>query len=155
MKKILSVISVSLFIWGCSSSNIVSENAVKQALEIAYSQTAPMSWEDFGALNRYGELLEVKDYLKNGNFRKEITCVVLDESDVNGTKHIRACLLKNASTGNNPNLLVKALREPANLDIIYLVFYRDADETDDGIKYSTIVPVSVAVNLKTKKIGRV
>lgn len=49
MKKILSVISVSLFIWGCSSSNIVSENAVKQALEIAYSQTAPMSWEDFGA----------------------------------------------------------------------------------------------------------
>ena len=58
---------------------------------------------------------------------------------------------KDSITG--PNVLVMAEREKNNKDILILVFFSDAEKTEKGYSYSKILPIAVAVNLKTQKIG--
>ena len=42
-----------------------------------------------------------------------------------------------------------------NKDKVGLIFLTNAERTEQGVKYSTILPSGIMVNLKTQKIGKI
>ena len=154
MKKLLILITL-LSVVGCNISGVVSEGNVKKALDIAYTETKDYKYNGYDG----GFMLFIQGYLKNQAYRNDMQCMVLDESDVEGKKSVRACLFPNGepdkeTTFGSENVLVKALQSKENGDIIALVFFSDAKKTEKGVSYSTLLPVGIAVNLQTRKIGK-
>ena len=154
MKKVLFLLVCIIGFLGCNQSGVVSTNTVKKALDIAYTET-----KDFEMRGIYGaEFLVIKEYLKGKKYRNNIECSVLDLSDVEGIKHMRACLLKgvnpDSGSASTKDVLVMAERFSMNKDIIVLMFFSDAKKTDKGFSYSTFLPMGIGVNLKTQKVGR-
>ena len=153
MKKTLFLLVCIIGFLGCNQSGVVSTNTVKKALDIAYTET-----KDFEMRGIYGaEFLFIKEYLKGQKYRDNMECSVLDLSDVEGTKHMRACLLKGVNvddSASTKDVLVMAEQFSMNKDIIVLMFFRNAKKTNQEVSYSTFLPVGIGVNLKTQKVGR-
>lgn len=153
MKKVLFLLVCLVGLFGCNQSGVVSTNTVKKALDIAYTET-----KDFEMTGIYGvEFLFIKKYLKGQKYRDNMECSVLDLSDVEGSKHMRACLLKGVNaddSASTKDVLVMAEPFSMNKDIIVLMFFSDAKKTDKGFSYTTFLPVGIGVNLKTQKVGR-
>ena len=154
MKKLLFLVLSIFGIMGCNSQGVVSPYNLKQALDIIYNETRDMKIIGYGSLELRAMFLQ--DYLKDRKYHNNMECGILDMSDVQGTKNIRACLLKNVDTSDSyksKNVLVMAEQNKQNKDILYLIFFSDAEKTEKGYKYSTIMPIDILVNLKTHKIG--
>lgn len=156
MKKILILLFASIIIAGCNSSGVVSERTVKQALAIVTSETKNLQWT--GRASDKFSLLMIKEYLQVPHYQQDMECGVLDMSDVEGKKMIRACLLRGVNNSDSlfissKDVLVMAEQNSAHKDIVVLMFFSNAEKTDKGFSYSTILPLGVAVNLKTQKIG--
>lgn len=155
MKRVLILIGVMLSFMGCNPSGVVSEGNVKKALDIAYAETKDYEYKGYGR-NEY--FMFIKSYLKNQRYHNHMECMVLDESDVEGKKSVRSCILPNGSPdGETPfgskNILVKAIPGKENRDLVALLFFADAEKTEKGVRFSTIMPIGIAVNLQTRKIG--
>ena len=141
---------------GCNSQGVVSPYNLKQALDIVYNETKDMKFIGYGSSELRAMFLQ--DYLKDRKYHNNMECGILDMSDVQGTKHIRACLLKNvhkdiSNKSKDVSVLVMAEKSKDNSDIILLMFFDDAEKTEKGYKYSTVMPIDILVNLKTHKIG--
>lgn len=155
MKKIL-ILLVGIFAYaGCNPSGVVSESDVKKALDIAYAETKDYEYKGYNGSASW--LIQM--YLKNQKYHNHTECMILDESDVEGKKSIRSCILPNGepdgkTTFGSTDILVKAIQSKDNKDIIGLIFFSDAKKTEKGVSYSSLLPVGVAVNLKTRKIGQ-
>ncbi len=148
MKKIL-IVSVVLMLVACSSSTVVTNQKLKQALDIAYEITNDLQEK----AQCYHSCLDIWEHIAHSTWNKNMDCRVLDNSDVHGNKSIKGCLLQQASYGNE-NTLVLAEYAPSNRDIILLTLYAKANVTDKGFSFSSYYPGKVAVNLKTRKIGQ-
>lgn len=156
MKKILYLSVCVIGFFGCNQSGVVSSNTVKKALDIAYAETKDY---EFRGLHSSLQFSFIKTYLSGQKYRNNMECSVLDMSDVEGTKHMRACLLQGVNTNDemasSKDVLVMAEQASTNKDIVILMFFSNAKKTDRGFSYSTILPVGIAVNLKTQKIGEI
>lgn len=156
MKKLLFLVLSIFGIMGCNSQGVVSPYNLKQALDIVYNETKDMKITGYGGSLEYRAMF-LQDYLKDRKYHNNMECGILDMSDVQGTKHISACLLKNVhkntSNTKDVSVLVMAEKSKNNSDIILLMFFDDAEKTEKGYKYSTIMPIDILVNLKTHKIG--
>ena len=140
---------------GCNSSGVVSEGNIKKALDIAYTETKDYEYKGYNANESF---MSIKMYLKNQKYHNHRECMVLDESDVEGKKSVRSCIFPNGNpdgetTFGSENILVKAVQSKENRDIVALVFFTDAEKTEKGVRFSTLMPIGIAVNLKTRKIG--
>ncbi len=154
MKKVLSLI-ILFSVVGCNSSGVVSEANVKKALDITYAETKDFNI-GYGTRPIEVKVMFIKKYLKDQNYRNNIECTILDTSDVKGKQSTRACLLKGVDKEEkkeSKNVLVMAEHDETNRDIVLLVFFQNAEKTERGYKYSTIMPIAIMVNLTTRKIG--
>ncbi|MCI7044518.1 MAG: hypothetical protein MR993_06105 [Spirochaetes bacterium] len=157
MKKIVILVLILIGMAGCNPSGVVSDNAVREALDIVYEETKNNDYKtSWGGLDyRFRSFAIIKEYVQNQGYRNNLECGVIDESDVEGKKYIKACLLKNANKENkNPNILIKAIPFPNQKDMMFLVFFQDAERTEKGFSYNTLLPVGIVVNLDSRKIGK-
>lgn len=153
MRKVLFLLVCLVGLFGCNQSGVVSINTVKKALDIAYTET-----KDFEMRGVQGmEFLFIKRYLQGQKYRNNMECRVLDLSDVEGSKRMRACLLKGVNPeddwASTKDVLVMAEHFSMNKDIIVLMFFRNAKKTNEAFSYSTFLPMGIAVNVKTQKVG--
>lgn len=155
MKKVLFLLVCITGIFGCNQSGVVSINTIKKALDIAYTETKDFKFRGMDGV----DFAFVKEYLREKKYLNNMECSVLDLSDVEGTKHLRACLLRGVDIDSgrsaNKDILVIATQIQANKDIVRLMFFSHVKKTDKGFYYSKMSPVEIAVNLKTKKIGKI
>ena len=156
MKKIFILFAIIILFLGCEfMDSTVPDSTVQKALDIAYNEITNMNLNYNSPL----QYVFIKQYLENQNYKKIYECGILDMSNVQGTKHIKACLLKNANSKpddfikESPHVLVMAESTKENRDIVLLIFFNDAQKTEKGYSYSKIMPLTILVNLKTKKIG--
>lgn len=155
MKKIFILLGVILSFIGCNPAGVVSEGNIKKALDIAYAETKDYEYKGYGGNDSF---MFIKMYLKDQRYHNHIECMVLDESDVEGKKSVRSCIFPNGNpdgetTFGSNNILVKAIHGKENRDIVALVFFTDAEKTEKGVRFSTLMPMGIAVNLQTRKIG--
>lgn len=160
MKKIIMFVLISVFIYGCGGSNTVSEQKLKKALDIAYTELSKIDFDNSITRHQYPlDFAFINQYLIKQTYKKDIDCQILDQSDVNGTKHIQSCILKNVNAINSfvssPDVCVLAVPDENTPEKVILIFFKDAEKTEKGVKYSTIMPMGIVVNLKTQKIGKI
>lgn len=144
---------------GCNKHGEISEAQLKKALNITYNELSQIDFDNSAIRYQYPvDFMFVYIYLKDKNYLQDMECFTLDESDVNEVKHIKACLLKNINKKENqstPHILVKVIPDDKNKDKVGLVFFTNAERTKQGVKYSSILPAGIMVNLKTQKIGNI
>lgn len=157
MKKIISLALILIGLVGCNPSGVVPEYTVRKALDIVYEETKDKDYKTpWGGFDyRFRSFAIIKGYVSSQSYRNGLECSVIDESDVEGKKYIRARLLKNVNKENkNPDILIMAERFPNQKDIVALIFFQDAQKTEKGFSYDSLLPVSIAINLDSKKIGK-
>ena len=157
MKKIIGFALILISLAGCNPSGVVPENTVRKALDIVYEETKDKDYKNsWGGLDyRFISFSIIKGYISGQSYRNDLECSVIDVSDVEGKKYLRACLLKNVNKENkNPDILIMAERFPNQKDIVALIFFQDAQKTEKGFSYNSLLPVSIAVNLDSRKIGK-
>lgn len=151
MKKILLCLLVAIFGIACNNHGTVSEAKLKKALNITYQELPKMN-DEF-------PFYMIKNYFTDKNYLKGIECKIVEQSDVDGTIYLRACLLKNVNKRNkdssrSPHVLVFGLQNEENKDQIRLIFCENAEKTKEGgFSYSTLWSFKIRVNLETHKIG--
>ena len=156
MKKILVILVATLTYVGCTSSEVVSDGTVRKALDIVYKEIQHR--QEYRRPNEID--LFIKPCFKNQNYTS-MQCSVLDFSDVEGQKYLKGCLLKNVieiskdikEFIDTPDVLVMAIPFSQNKDIVILTFAHNAKKTNTGFSSSPFLRGSIAVNLKTHKIG--
>ena len=156
MKKLFTLIMLFGII-GCNSSGVVSEANVKKALDIAYNETKNFNM-GYGTSPIEFKVYLIRQYLNEQKYRNNMECTILDMSDVEGKKSTRACLLKGVDIDKEgkedpKNVLVMAIKNETNKDIVILMFFENAEKTENGYKYSSLMPIGILVNLATQKIG--
>lgn len=160
MKKILILLTGSLFYISCTSSEIVSETTMRKALNIAHEQAQ----KQFTQTACSNACADAYVYLNVPVWNDKMDCKLLDVSDVSGAKFVKGCFLEgamkqaiSASTGLsldiNTDIVVMAQYLPSNKDIILLAIYEDAKRTKEGFAFIPYASGTIKVNLKTRKIG--
>lgn len=155
MKKIFILFAIIILFLGCEFTDSTVPNAtVQKALDIAHEQSKDLKRCPSEAC------YAASYFLSNPTWNFNMNCKVLDNSDVQGKKSIRGCLLKNSilvipevNEYDNKNVLVFAQYVPSNRDIVLLEFHTNAEETKAGFSFSRYAHDKIAVNLKTQKIG--
>ena len=160
MKKIILCLLVVTFGIACNNHGTISEAKLKKALDITYQELSEA--DEVYQYAGYGigfSFLAIKRYLADKNYLKGIECSILEQSDVNGTRYDRACLLKNVNkqkeeSSSSPDVLVVASEEYGNKNKIELLFFQDAKRIETGeYSYNSWLPYKATVDLETHKIS--